>query len=127
MFPTWLCADSDESSADSEVSSASSLVVKRVVDVEKTGGGGEMDKNGAQEGVSADLIIVICFSINIICDICDKYELWVSAGLVLKALCESKMALLFWPFQLIWTWGQGASQVFFCKHKEMGLNEIIYL
>ena len=53
MFPTWLCADSDESSADSEVSSASSLVVKRVVDVEKTGGGGEMDKNGAQEGVSS--------------------------------------------------------------------------
>ena len=52
MFPTWLCADSDESSADSEVSSASSTV-KRVVDVEKTGGGGEMDKNGAQEGVSS--------------------------------------------------------------------------
>ena len=98
MFPTWLCADSDESSADSEVSSASSLVVKRVVDVEKTGGGGEMDKNGAQEGVSADLIIVIFFSTNIICDICDKYELWVSAGLVLKALCESKMALLFGHF-----------------------------
>jgi len=40
--------DSDESSADSEVSSASSTV-KRVVDVEKTGGG-EKDKNGAQEG-----------------------------------------------------------------------------
>ena len=93
MFPTWLCADSDESSADSEVSSASSTV-KRVVDVEKTAGG-EKDKNGAQEGVSADLIIVIFFSTNIICDICDKYELWVSAGLVLKALCESKMALLF--------------------------------
>merc|ERR1712223_105986 len=40
--------DSDESSADSEVSSASSTV-KRVVDVEKTGGS-EKDKNGAQEG-----------------------------------------------------------------------------
>ena len=34
-----------------------------------------MDKNGAQEGVSADLIIVIFFSTNLICDICDKYEL----------------------------------------------------
>ena len=131
MFPTWLCADSDESSADSEVSSASSTV-KRVVDVEKTGGGGEKDKNGAQEGVSADLIIVIFFSTNIICDICDKYELWVSAGLVLKALRESKIALLF--FQLIWTWGPQKyngqrcfTSLFFCKHKQMGLNEIIYL
>ena len=64
------------------------------------------------------------FSTNIICD---KYELWVSAVLVLKDLRESKMAFLFWPFQLIWTWGHGASQVFFCKHKQMGLNEIIHL
>ena len=87
--------------------------------MEKTGGGGEMDKNGAQEGVSADLIIVIFFSTNIICDICDKYELWVSAGLVLKALCESKMALLFEAKVL--------HKSFFCKHKQMGLNEIIYL
>ena len=94
MFPTWLCADSDESSADSEVSSASSLVVKRVVDVEKTGGGGEMDKNGAQEGVSADLIIVIFFSTNIICDICDKYELCVHLVQAPKDRCVLKLLYL---------------------------------
>ena len=58
--------------------------------MEKTGGGGEMDKNGAQEGVSSSSSSLET-----------ETQAGVSAVLVLKALCESKMALLFWPFQLI--------------------------